>query len=192
MVSLTPGNGVANQWRSNTADWSSNNNVGPVNAPVYIRLSRADSIFRAYYSYDNLNWMFIAEETINMSNDALVGLFSCSHENDYLHTAIFDKVSLTNHPNLSIANLKNPANFNVLVYPNPANDILQVSIEGIVRNNYQITISDIVGHLVQQQQINGNATQTLQTIDISELAAGIYQIEVSTAHGSVVQKFIKN
>lgn len=192
MVALTPGNGVANQWRSLTADWSSNFNLGPVNAPVYIRLSRADSIFRTYYSYDNLNWIFIAEETINMNNDAFVGLFSCSHENDYLHTAIFDKVSLTNHPNLAIANLKNPESFNVLVYPNPAKDVLQVSIDGSISSKYEITISDLVGHLIQQQQINGNAAQTLQTIDISHLAAGIYQIEVRSAHGRVVEKFIKN
>jgi hypothetical protein len=192
MVSLTPGNGVANQWRLNTADGSFNYNIGPVNAPVYLRLSRADSIFRTYYSYDNLTWNFIAEDTIIMPADAFIGLFSCSHENDYLHTAVFDKVSLTNHPNLAIATLKNPEKLSLTLYPNPANDILQISIEGVSSENYQLTISDIVGHVVQQHTLNSNALHATQTIDIRELATGIYQIEVLSAHGRVVEKFIKN
>lgn len=73
----------------------------------------------------------------------------------------------------------------ISVYPNPTQKILNVvSPETIVK---KITIYDLRGSVISELDLN---TQNYQ-IDISNLAAAMYFVEISTEEGAIVKKIMK-
>ena len=75
------------------------------------------------------------------------------------------------------------------VYPNPANDQIQVSYQ-MVSNQIQISVYDIVGNEVNR--INETGTNGLYTtsMDLGHLTNGIYFIELKEVDRSTVKKLI--
>jgi hypothetical protein len=61
----------------------------------------------------------------------------------------------------------------VLVYPNPANEIIHISINADVEN-MQVYLLGIQGKLLQQVQVFSNFTQ----LDVSSLPAGMYYVKI--------------
>lgn len=74
----------------------------------------------------------------------------------------------------------------IAVYPNPAND--RVQIEGLQNLNQpqQLTITDISGAEIYSTE------KPDQIIDVSELASGVYYININHSAGDVSIKFVKN
>lgn len=74
---------------------------------------------------------------------------------------------------------------NFTVYPNPANDVINVSNLG----NLEITkasITDVNGRIVKE------VNSSFETINISELNAGVYFLKINTLEGSGTTKIVKN
>lgn len=69
------------------------------------------------------------------------------------------------------------------LYPNPVNDILHIQLPG---NNSRITMYDIVGNKVYDQQI-----QTDYELDMSNYKTGIYIFRAENAKGTITGKVIK-
>jgi hypothetical protein len=70
------------------------------------------------------------------------------------------------------------------LYPNPVNDILHIQLPG---NNSRITMYDIVGNKVYDQQI-----QTDYELDMSNYKTGIYIFRAENAKGTITGKVLKN
>ncbi len=77
-------------------------------------------------------------------------------------------------------------NFLVNLFPNPANNSLNVWIEG-AEQRAQLRIYDIMGKLVMQQ----SSTNTLTSLNVSKLPAGIYLLNVSNGKETRAAKFVK-
>ena len=78
------------------------------------------------------------------------------------------------------AGITEAENANVVLYPNPVNDKLNIVAEGI----QEVNVLDI----------NGRTVMTLQntnTIDMSTMANGVYFVRVITANGVSTQKIVK-
>ena len=76
----------------------------------------------------------------------------------------------------------------VHIYPNPANDQLQVtSGAGAIS---EIKITDVLGRETLSRDYLPDANVTKQQLDISVLNPGIYLVEVLTANGLAVQKLV--
>jgi len=76
------------------------------------------------------------------------------------------------------------------IYPNPADDVLQVySAAGLKAS--QVVVYDIIGRKQSSQAINNNSEQT--RVNIATLAPGIYMIQVQDETGSILttRKFVK-
>ncbi|MGB5982277.1 MAG: T9SS type A sorting domain-containing protein [Nonlabens sp.] len=76
----------------------------------------------------------------------------------------------------------------VVLYPNPAENILQIDSNGTKIESYGIY--DVLGQLVQQADVSDNLDSV--TIDVSSLDSGIYIVNVVTGETSISKKFIKN
>lgn len=76
--------------------------------------------------------------------------------------------------------------FAVKLYPNPANDQLNIWMEG-ASSKAEIRLYNIAGKLVMQQQSNNILTQ----LNISALPAGIYLVNVNNGGEVKAVKFIK-
>jgi len=191
MVCLTPDNGVARQQRLATAGGSDNNNIGGIHAPVYLKIARIGDYMNTFYSFDGSSWIFINGDTNVMNTNAFIGLFSCSHEENYLNTAVIDKVRLSNHPTLSVADIKNTQSFDIKLYPNPATDHVEVELISAASATYSINIIDMLGHVLCSRQLSFSSGIDAQSLDISKLSAGLYQIQVANKNGSVQRSFVK-
>jgi hypothetical protein len=77
---------------------------------------------------------------------------------------------------------------NVFVFPNPADDILNVQIKGlIVKAN--IMVYDVDGRTVMQQQTN----QSITPLKVNTLSKGIYLIKINDINDNTIyhSKFVK-
>lgn len=66
---------------------------------------------------------------------------------------------------------------NVLLYPNPTNSILNVSLKGTNERLAKITIYDMIGKTIQT--VSGDSLQQI-AMNVGNLSTGIYMIEITT------------
>jgi len=79
--------------------------------------------------------------------------------------------------------LEKPDKLNAVIYPNPANEHLILSTDEIID---QICIRDLNG-----REIKTLSNQSLEQVDVSELASGVYYITITAQEASSTQKFVK-
>lgn len=150
-------------------------------------LSGQGSDASIYYTIDGgLNWTYISPQQLNyIQVHAMDYDFDGSTINAYLATSDLGvmKYQILNLP----LGIHNPeiANNPIFIYPNPANDILNVGVSG---NQFEIkntAIYSITGQKVMESTNN--------TINVSKLSSGIYIVNVTTQNDKQFsQKLVKN
>ena len=81
----------------------------------------------------------------------------------------------------------------IRLYPNPANEILNVNILNMNSENAVITIYDIYGKKLIEKSINNNSDNITQEVDLSTLIKGVYYVHVKNNDGvNVTNFFVKN
>ena len=76
----------------------------------------------------------------------------------------------------------------VIIYPNPVNDVFVLSINNNERGKIRVSIYNIIGHKIDEQTITSNTTR----FDTSKYPAGIYCLRIITESGkSATKKIIK-
>ena len=68
----------------------------------------------------------------------------------------------------------------MMVYPNPAKDMLNITAENMRR----ITISNVLGQVVYDQNVNSDN----EIINMSQYEAGIYMVRIATENGVAVKR----
>jgi hypothetical protein len=92
MVVVTPGRGVAMQYRPEHNAPSVQIAVRAGTAPEWVRLTQVDGTVKGYASEDGVTWQLIGTITVDWSGEP--GLAVTSHNNSVLTTAIFENVRL--------------------------------------------------------------------------------------------------
>jgi Protein of unknown function (DUF1349) len=88
---VTPGNGV--HFQSNFKNDQSGGTYSFPNA--YLKLVRIGNLFTGYYSSDGTNWQQVGQTSINMSTNAVIGMFVDAHDGSTaLNTSTFDSVEV--------------------------------------------------------------------------------------------------
>ena len=75
----------------------------------------------------------------------------------------------------------------IKIFPNPANHLINVQLDGLVDESIDITIFDNTGRLIRQLSLNNSITQ----IDISRFSPGMYTVRMKTDAEVIVQRFMK-
>jgi hypothetical protein len=95
-VFVTPGNGIAVQYRTTLGGVTSS--IGTTGtAPVYVMVARAGTTFTGYTSSNGINWTAIPTSSItipNLAGNVLVGLAVTSHNPSELSDVSFDTVAV--------------------------------------------------------------------------------------------------
>jgi hypothetical protein len=92
MVVVTPGNGVAMQYRPQINAASVQLAVRSGVAPRWVRLTQVQGVFTGYVSADGTTWETIGSITLDWNGEAAVAV--TSHSNSALTTAVFEDVRL--------------------------------------------------------------------------------------------------
>lgn len=93
---VTPGNGIAIQYRKAAGVSAQSLVTISGTVPVYLAVARTGTTFTAYTSSDGVNWTAVAGSsvTINMTGSVLAGLAATSHNANALGTIVYDTVNV--------------------------------------------------------------------------------------------------
>lgn len=115
------------------------------------------------------------------SNTMPVGGWATNQQvmlNAHLQNANADVISTgIDTPNANMASL----------YPNPATNQLFVQLNNQMAQS--ISIKNTLGQTMVQKNIDSN--QTISTINIAQLPAGLYFVQINTTQGTLIQRFVK-
>jgi hypothetical protein len=77
---------------------------------------------------------------------------------------------------------------NIRIFPNPSSDKLHISLpKNLAKENWQVSVYDTSGRLQVTEQAS-----TLESVDIENLATGIYILKLSNGQDIFQHRFIKN
>jgi hypothetical protein len=79
----------------------------------------------------------------------------------------------------------------VLIAPNPFHSHLNVLVRMNTPENLHLSIYNMLGQLVYNNQMGGQKEQTI-LIDLSHLAPGVYSVQLTNAYGNLSRKVVKN
>ena len=92
MVVVTPGKGVAMQYRPEFTSQSVQVAVRAGTAPEWVRLTQVEGTFKGYASEDGVTWQLIGTITVDWTAEPALAV--TSHNNGALTTAVFENVRL--------------------------------------------------------------------------------------------------
>jgi len=79
----------------------------------------------------------------------------------------------------------------ILLYPNPVEDIVQFTYESILPGSMQLRIIDVQGRLVKQLEQNCESGINHVIIDVSELQPGFYICHMQNGSKTETSRFVK-
>ncbi len=92
---VTPGKGLAYQYRASNGGLTASITGGTGTAPYSVKITRRGTVVTAYRkSSTATTWTKVGEATITLGSTVYVGLFVSSHDATRLATAVFDNVIL--------------------------------------------------------------------------------------------------
>ncbi|MBR9921568.1 MAG: T9SS type A sorting domain-containing protein [Bacteroidetes bacterium] len=77
---------------------------------------------------------------------------------------------------------------NLNVYPNPTNGVVFVRLEAFSAGTYQLNLRSITGQQMLQREVEVFGDSQQVEMDLSELASGMYMLEIASANGRIVRK----
>lgn len=141
-----------------------------------------------YYPTAAADWV---GDTINMNsyagqNNVWVRFHATS---DYGDNMFVDQININADMNIGIHEVSNLNT--VTVYPTPANDQLSIELGVTQSAQFDITIINTLGETVKTVA-NGNYGQGINKVDanVSDLAAGIYNVLISSNNQKTVKRFV--
>ncbi len=81
---------------------------------------------------------------------------------------------------------------NIILYPNPVIDQLQISYETLKAGNVQVEIVDVQGKVLHQQTISSQNGTNYAIIHVSQLSEGLYVCRLQSGDKIEIIKFLKN
>lgn len=84
---------------------------------------------------------------------------------------------------------ENQKQYSIMIYPNPAENYLNIQYDFVKNNNANITMFDTKGQIVEIIDINNS--KGLKSVDINNLASGLYFLKINFGENIETYKFIK-
>ncbi len=120
----------------------------------------------------------VTMDATNLSSDVYTGKLNIRN-NDPEN----ELVTITVMINVTVGINENGEKEYIVMYPNPANDYLNIGSNGEIR---QITITNSVGQVVFDESMNTEK----RIVNTSEFTNGVYFVTVKTNHGVTTQKIL--
>lgn len=169
--------GVFSMWRSQTGNGTNYNVVTALPLPMWLRIVRNGNNVRSFYSTNGTNWTQYNTQTFTLGNTYYLGLVvsggGCR--------ARFDNLRVNNGTLVGVGEAVE-AERAFSAYPVPANDVLHFPAAAM---GAALRITDVDGRTVFHE-----ARQTQRSIDIADLAPGLYLLHWQQSTGSFTQKVV--
>jgi len=159
--------------------------------PLWLKITRSGNVFSFYSSTNGSAWQLVGTTNIPMSNCIQAGLFTESINNTAITTGKFDQVQIIGSQALGMEEHgfeiqeEQTAAPTVLLFPNPAREVVQVQLEGLEAGSIMLQVWDQAGRLVMHQNINYEAGITEQ-LSVQELPSGLYLLKATASGGEQI------
>lgn len=80
---------------------------------------------------------------------------------------------------------------NIALYPNPANDLLNIQMESDANRPATLSIINILGQVMQEGGLTLQGGKQVKTIETASFPSGVYFVTIQTDQGKVIRQFIK-
>jgi extracellular elastinolytic metalloproteinase len=101
-----------------------------------------------------------------------------------------DKDGKKNYSQVVTAIIRKHLPLNVSIYPNPASNVAYLQFGDGFKNDVSVKISDVFGRVVYNRTLH-NVSNSRVALDISNYAAGVYEINVKDPNNNEVLRIIK-
>lgn len=151
-------------------------------APYWVRLKRVGNLFTASTSANGADWVKTREVTVNMNNNAYIGMIATTHTENAIGNYSFSEVEVIGgvSNNLEFSKIENLFN----LYPNPASKTLFVDCKW--NDRAILEMYSINGINIKNQTLSGG----INTINVCDIEPGIYFVKLYSASGSVLRKIV--
>ncbi len=153
-----------------------------------IGLFSADSLVEHTTTEPGTQWTM---EGINEIGNTIVPYINVREADNMVAVATHGSGVFTIHYgwNVGVGEIKNTAN-DIIVYPNPANDFVKLNWSSNVAAKMQLQLFDIAGKQIFVKTINSSIGKNTETIDVKDLAAGTYFINMNDGTNNFNKKII--
>lgn len=164
----------------------------------WVRIIRTGNQFMASASTDGVSWVPYVSQQIMMSNTCIrVGIYTYSEKPGNPITATFDNVLVTEYGGGALAGLPGTTlkgeqievGEAFRVYPNPTSGSLRLDLHNYVGMQISLQVVDNLGRPVQQLQFE-ELEVSVQTLDLSDLAPGVYQLILKAGEHFYTQRVV--
>jgi hypothetical protein len=93
-------------------------------------------------------------------------------------------------PVLDVETVYETEGLGLSLYPNPAYDFLNMNVDMEEATDLMYILTDVAGHVLNITRAD-NVSNDQQTLDISNLAAGVYLVTAKTDKGTTTKRFVK-
>lgn len=129
-------------------------------------------------------WELISVDISEMTSDHIFSFRATSGGSNYL---FIDDIEFTNPASIDkvidLSELK--------LFPNPTTDILNVSLTMKMSENVNFTVINSIGQEVISTSERLNEGNQQATLNVSDLASGVYILNIHTEGGTTQRKFVK-
>ena len=80
----------------------------------------------------------------------------------------------------------------LLIYPNPAQDYLTMTLEVEQKEDISVKIYNAMGQMVKNDVLTEQSGRVTYNIDVQGLAKGVYMLQVTIGNDSINKKIIKH
>lgn len=143
--------------------------------------SYADSY---YWDFGDGDFSLLPNPSHVYQNDGLYTI-SLIASNDCGQSSITKTVQITNTSIKDISAIET-----VNIFPNPASDILNIKVELVHSKPIEIILFNMLGEEIHKLRFKNLGQSLEEKLDISDLAAGIYYIEISTDNQRIIKKVV--
>ena len=91
---------------------------------------------------------------------------------------------------VDFSSLEKSADFEVMVYPNPANGVFNIKFIGVNQSDLQLNVLDMQGKIIFSELLPNVTKNQIQKVDISNKENGVYLIKIQSENGEVFSKMI--
>ncbi|MEM6263283.1 MAG: lamin tail domain-containing protein [Bacteroidota bacterium] len=188
-IVLTPSEQLIHIERRTQGDRSYEDRESSIFAPVWLKVSRIDTLARTYYSYDKMTWVQLGDSVVLGDGPLNVGLAVTSRAQNALGNAIFDSVMIYTGGATKTGTqpIVTPST-EIKVYPNPFDQLFMVDLRGLEAETATLSLHNMVG---QQVLRNTVSTGNVEQVQLADLPKGIYILRVKAGSATKTLRMIK-
>jgi hypothetical protein len=141
--------------------------------------------------YISKTWQWVDCNKLGAVDSITFYMYSSDNSFGFMNTPGFFCIdNLTTGQGVGIAEVSLFENFNL--YPNPANDQLNIDFTSLNSTHVSLRIINSLGATIKNEAVDFNQGEIHHSINVNDLSSGLYMIEMTGNTKKQTYKFVKN